>query len=124
MESNNAYELEFIQFRGKLEEKISYCYGNVVQTVNESLTTILQNTIFNAESLEKFVKIELSELASTIFISNNIKKGNEKTKVVNNGIKNDSKMFQVYKLTVAAYLISMSFYGWRDQKLNPKNIHG
>ena len=41
-----------------------------------------------------------------------------------NQTKNDSKMFQVYKLTVAAYLISMSFYGWRDQKLNPKNIHG
>ena len=41
-----------------------------------------------------------------------------------NETKNDSKMFQVYKLTVAAYLISMSFYGWRDQKLNPKNIHG
>lgn len=38
--------------------------------------------------------------------------------------KNDSKLFRIYKLTVAAYLISMSFYGWRDQKLNPKNIHG
>ena len=41
-----------------------------------------------------------------------------------NQTKNDSAMFQIYKLTVAAYLISMSFYGWRDQKLNPKNIHG
>ena len=42
----------------------------------------------------------------------------------NNQTKNDSKTFQIYKLTVAAYLISMSFYGWRDQKLNPKNVHG
>ena len=42
----------------------------------------------------------------------------------NNQTKNDSKTFQIYKLSVAAYLISMSFYGWRDQKLNPKNVHG
>ena len=38
--------------------------------------------------------------------------------------KNRSAMYSVYKVTVAAYMCSMSYYGWRDQKLNPKNIHG
>ena len=35
-----------------------------------------------------------------------------------------NRLYQYYKVTLAVYLCSMSFYGWRDQKLNPKNVHG
>ena len=36
---------------------------------------------------------------------------------------NDSMNFQIYKLTVATYLVSMCFYGWIDQ-LNPHIVYG
>ena len=37
---------------------------------------------------------------------------------------NKNQVYRYYKVSLALYLCSMSFYGWRDQKLNPKNVHG
>ena len=40
-------------------------------------------------------------------------------------VTNDkNQVYRYYKVSLALYLCSMSFYGWRDQKLNPKNVHG
>merc|ERR1712131_116666 len=35
-----------------------------------------------------------------------------------------NNVYQYYKVSLAIYLCTMTFYGWRDQKLNPKNVHG
>ena len=86
-----------------------------ISMLDDSLIHSTRDSEFEITNLSKFSEIVRSKmnLVRQQFIWSH-----------KNQTKNDSKMFQVYKLTVAAYLISMSFYGWRDQKLNPKNIHG
>jgi len=73
MAINKEKEFALERFRVKLGERIANSYGNVVQTINESLNRILQSAILNAESLEEFVKTELSELDKLIFHSENIR---------------------------------------------------
>ena len=71
MASNKEKELAFERFNKTVAERINNNYGNLVQTINEALTRILQSTLLSAESFEEFFKAQLSELFKIIFQSGN-----------------------------------------------------
>ena len=72
MEMKKGIKVALDLFERRMNEKITSGYSELIKVMNECLNQALQLTIHNAESLESYLRIEITNLVNEISDSKNV----------------------------------------------------